>query len=136
MVGRVAVCQGAFKNAYGISNNLVQPALKKVRGGTTHAVVHKEGLSNKTDQWNTTSVWLKDFFETTAERMPDCNGKTQVWHLSPTYTKDAVYQRYKAWCTENNLIEPYSLGHFLRVWNEDFPHVTIPARCRFAQCST
>ena len=136
MTERVQVCQGAFKLAYGVSNNLVQAALENVRGGTSTAVSHKEGLQMDSEQHNITMCWLEEFFDTCAERMPDCDGQAQVWHLSPQYTKLYVHSQYTAWAQATNLIEPFSYGHFTRLWNEHFSHVSIPDRARFAQCGT
>lgn len=136
VTGRVPVCQGALKLAYGVSNNSVQAALAKVRGGTSVAVSHKEGQQVDSEQHNVTMCWFNDFFDTCAERMPDCNGQAQVWHLSPQYSKQYVHAQYAAWCQATGLIEPFSYGHFTRLWSEHFSHVTIPDRARFAQCGT
>lgn len=133
---KVSVCQGAFKNAYGVSNNTIQAALKKIVVGTSKAVSHKTGPRVHTEQRTATVVWLKDFFDTNAERLPACEGQTMVWHLSAQYTKLMVYNQHKLWCEVTAHMEPYTSEHFNRIWTEEFGHVRIPARNQFSQCGT
>lgn len=136
VTGKLPVCQGAFKNAYGVSNNTVQPALKKIRLGTSKAVSHKDRPRVSTEQRSSTVVWLQDFFETNAERLPACEGQAVVWHLSAQYTKLMVYNQYKSWCDGSGHIEPFSAEHFKRLWCEEFGHVHIPAKNQFSVCGT
>lgn len=79
--------------------------------------------------------WMERYFMNNADKMPDANGQRGAWNLPSNTTKDEVYKQYQQWATANaEFGKPISDKYFLALWREQFEHVNIPFRSRFAQC--
>ncbi len=77
---------------------------------------------------------MAEYFDDHCDKSPVSNGQ-QVWHLSPDTRKKDVYELYEIWVQDHPGCEKaVKYGTFTCLWNEKFPHVTIPIRARFKQC--
>ena len=112
--------------------------MKQVKNEVARPVNIAAGMPKLSMRRSRLRAWLAAYFQTNCDKMPHCNGRTQVWHLPSTLTKQDVFNTYKQFMegqgyTEHDIV---ALPTFLSVWRADFKHVTIPAKNRFKQCTT
>lgn len=116
----------------------VLAAMKQVRNEAMRPVNIAAGMPKLSLRRSRVKAWLAAYFKTNCDKMPHCNGRSQVWHLPSTLTKLDVFNTYKQFMegqgyTDNDIV---ALPTFRAIWRADFKHVSIPVKNRFKQCTT
>ena len=134
---RVPICQQAWLRLYGFSNNKMEALKNHLKKGIEKPVHGNKESVLLSDKRATMVSFMKRYFEENCEKMPDPSGNTDSWHLPHTTIKEDVYNLYREFFLTKGYdpSELASVCYFRDVWNKDFPHVTIPERSRFKQCT-
>jgi hypothetical protein len=75
--------------------------------------------------------WMKNFFETHCESLPN----KEVVHLPDNYSKLEVYNLYKSSFVKMDSTVNISYRNWCKLWEKRFPLVKIPAVNRFSVCA-
>lgn len=107
------------------------------RSGVEQPVHRNKGSVALTTKRSEAVAFMSSYFNDNCEKLPDPAGCTASWHLPSTTTKEDVYQLYREFYMTQGAdpAELVSGSYFKDIWREDFPHVTIPERSRFKQCT-
>lgn len=133
----VPICQAAWQRVYGFSNSKVARLKMLVAGGVEHPVHRNKCSVALTTKRSEAVAFMSGYFNENCEKMPDPSGCRDSWHLPHTTTKAEVYLMYRQFY-EAQGADPEELVagcYFKDIWLSDFPHVTIPERSRFKQCT-
>lgn len=131
------LCQTAWQWVYGFSNNKMVNLRKLVAVGAekpAHGNSNSVRLSEKTAD---AIAFMTHYFQENTDKQPDPAGNRDAWHLPSTTTKEEVWELYKAFFRKHGQEDEdlLSTGYFKALWLQKFPHVTIPVRSRFKQCT-
>jgi len=122
---------------YGFSLN----KMKKLKANFFQAVEHpvhaNSGSVVLTDKRAEALSFMRGYFEENCDKMPNPAGNRDTWNLPSTATKEDVYRLYKEYHNAfgDDESELVSSLYFKDLWAKEFPHVTIPVRSRFKQCT-
>ena len=114
------------------------PAMKAVHTEAMRPVNIAAGMPKLSMRRSRVKAFLSSYFKTNCDKMPHCNGRSQVWHLPSTLTKQDVFNTYRQFMecqgyTESDIV---ALPTFRSIWRAEFKHVSIPVKNRFKQCTT
>ena len=134
---RIPICQKAWLRLYGFSNNKISRLQLLYFSGSTRPDHGNRNSSRLSDKTAEAVSFMQLFFEENCDKMPNPAGNRDAWHLPFTTTKAEVHTKYQGFFKSRDYDEAdlLSLQHFCRLWREQFPHVTIPERNRFKQCT-
>lgn len=133
----IPICQKAWQRLYGFSNCKMTKLKSLFDGGVEQPVHRNKGSVALTTKRAEAVAYMTSYFQDNCEKLPDPSGCTASWHLPCTTTKEDIYKLYRAFLLGQGA-DPTELvcgTYFKDIWREDFPHVTIPVRSRFAQCT-
>jgi hypothetical protein len=133
----VPICQQAWLALYGFSNNKMDRLKKLLKNGVEKPVHGNKDSVVLSEKRAMMVSFMKQYFTDNCDKMPDPSGCTDSWHLPHTATKEDVYQMYIEFFSSRGYddAELGSSCYFKDVWRKEFPHVTIPDRSRFKQCT-
>jgi hypothetical protein len=122
---------------YGFSNNKMTRLRGLVSAGIEKPVHGNKCAVKLTAKKAEAIAFMKAYFELNTDKQPDPAGNTDAWHLPSTTTKEEVWEMYKSFFHKHGKedCDLVSRGYFKRLWLKEFPHVTIPVRSRFKQCT-
>lgn len=133
----VPLCQKAWQWVYNFSNNKMSSLRKLAAAGVEKPVHGNNNSVRLSDKKANAIAFMNHYFLENTDKQPDPVGNTDAWHLPSTITKEEVWEMYKAFYRKHgdDDADLLSSGHFKSLWLERFPHVTIPVRSRFKQCT-
>ena len=110
--------------------------MRNFSGGVERPVHRNTGSVQLTLKRAEAVAFMTRHFTDHCEKMPNPAGCADAWHLPSTTTKEDVYKLYREFMLWQNAdpAEIVSSSYFKDIWRQDFSHVTIPERSRFAQC--
>ena len=113
-------------------------AIHGLRNGIKQVVVTRAGITRRTPKKCEAWAFMNDYFSVNCDKMPSCDGKMTMWHLPPTMVKADVWRLYWQFFERQGYGQRDVLTRcaFIMLWKTAFPHVTIPKRARFKQCTT
>jgi hypothetical protein len=126
-VGNIKVCRKAFKEVFCVGNS----RLARVNSKYNEDLKPDRGSKPRLLKTLVLTSWLKSFFETRVEMLPNKN----VCHLPDNYSKYEVWKIYTSSLVDSDETCQFSYRSFMRIWKIDFPHVKIPPINRFSACA-
>lgn len=116
------VCQALWIATLGISKSFFYKARRKVSTGCIH--IYKELHRTPLQKSNRAVAWMHNYFTLIGDLLPN----RMVVHLPSNLSKSSVYNRMRMDML-NRSCQYVSKSQFFRLWEETFPHVTIPKVC-------
>jgi hypothetical protein len=123
---REKICRKGFLKVTGISNGRLYDIRKAVERTYNIGEVRDHGNTNhsgatvRSMKGVEANIWLKDF----TDKASDNHAHVREWHLPRMYCKMDIFNHY---CTRTTALSrkenSLSYSSFMRMWNEDFPHV-------------
>ncbi len=121
-----AFCRTGFKKLFSVGNNRLQRVSHGMFSRFQKDVFRKEKSGNHLSLVE----WLKDFFKTNVESLPN----KDIFHLPDNWTKLEVFDAFQ---NDSKMRKETSVtySYFCRIWEKEFPRVRIPKRSRFSTCA-
>ena len=122
------VCRKGFKSVFCVGNHML----------TRLTLLRNQNLEYPkpvgkaiTDASYVVQSWMKNFFETHCESLPN----KEVVHLPDNYSKLEVYNLYKSTFVKMDSTVSISYRNWCKLWKKHFPLVKIPVVNRFSVCA-
>jgi len=122
------VCREGFKTVFCVGNHMLT-RLSKLKNQNLEWP--KSVGKAITDASYVVVSWMKNFFETHCESLPN----KKVVHLPDNYSKLEVYNLYKSTFVKLDTTANISYRSWCKLWKAHFPLVKIPAVNRFSACA-
>jgi len=122
------VCREGFKAVFCVGNHMLT-RLNKLKNQNLE--YPKSVGKAITDATYVVVSWMKNFFETHCESLPN----KEVVHLPDNYSKLEVYNLYKSTFVKMDSTVNISYRNWCKLWKKHFPLVKIPAVNRFSVCA-
>ena len=136
-------CTRAFERLYGVSSaTRVKYSKKVIRNEALAEKLPSEAsMARGEAARHFTILWMKDMFTNLCDFLPTSGDSSKDYHLPTCVSKAGLYTEYVEDFNEKKErygddYTPYSLTGFTKIWDDEFPYVTIPRTKAFAVCSS